>query len=72
MFPPGVVIILPGGVEGGKALSRHPLVKKVTLIGRAPTGQAIQRAAAETLKPTHLELGGKIACSRFQTPILRS
>ncbi|KAL1965021.1 hypothetical protein VTN77DRAFT_6221 [Rasamsonia byssochlamydoides] len=59
VFPPGVLNILPGGVECGKALSTHPLVSKVTLIGSVPTGKAIQRAAADTLKPTLFELGGK-------------
>jgi betaine-aldehyde dehydrogenase len=39
VFPPGVLNILPGGSECGKALSEHPLVKKVTLIGSVPTGQ---------------------------------
>jgi betaine-aldehyde dehydrogenase len=65
VFPPGVVNVLPGGVECGKALSTHPLVKKVTLIGSVPTGKAIQRAAADTLKPTHFELGGKNALLAF-------
>lgn len=44
-----------------KALSIHPLVKMATLIGSVPTGKAIQRAAADFLKPTLLELGGKNA-----------
>jgi len=57
--------VLPGGVECGKALSVHPLVKKVTLIGSVPTGKAIQRAAADSLKPTLLELGGKNALIGF-------
>ncbi|KAL2014194.1 hypothetical protein VTN00DRAFT_1719 [Thermoascus crustaceus] len=61
IFPPGVLNILPGGAECGKALSIHPLVKMVTLIGSVPTGKAIQRAAADFLKPTLLELGGKNA-----------
>ncbi len=65
VFPPGVLNILPGGVECGKALSTHPLVRKVTLIGSVPTGKAIQRAAADTLKPTLLELGGKNALVAF-------
>ncbi|KAK8210362.1 hypothetical protein M8818_003532 [Zalaria obscura] len=65
VFPPGVLSILPGGVECGKALSTHPLVKKVTLIGSVPTGKAIQRAAADSLKPTLLELGGKNALIAF-------
>jgi betaine-aldehyde dehydrogenase len=65
VFPPGVLNILPGGAECGQALTTHPLVKKITLIGSVPTGKAIQRAAAETLKPTHLELGGKNALIAF-------
>ncbi|CAK7201823.1 hypothetical protein SEUCBS139899_004538 [Sporothrix eucalyptigena] len=65
VFPPGVLSILPGGPACGKALSTHPLVKKITLIGSVPTGKAIQRAAAETLKPTLFELGGKNALIAF-------
>ncbi|KAI9686693.1 MAG: hypothetical protein M1820_010570 [Bogoriella megaspora] len=65
VFPPGVLSVLPGGAECGKALSSHPLVKKVTLIGSVPTGKAIQKAAADSLKPTLLELGGKNALIAF-------
>ena len=59
VFPPGVVSILPGSIACGQALSTHPLIRKVTLIGSVATGKAIQRAAADSLKPTLLELGGK-------------
>lgn len=59
VFPPGVISVLPGGAECGKALAANPLVKKVTLIGSVTTGKAIQREAADHLKPTLLELGGK-------------
>ena len=65
VFPPGVVNVLPGGVECGKALATHPLVSKVTLIGSVPTGKAIARGAADSLKPTLLELGGKNALLAF-------
>ena len=61
VFPPGVLNILAGGKECGQALSSHPLVKKITLIGSVPTGKAIMRTAAETLKQVLLELGGKNA-----------
>jgi len=61
VFPPGVLNILTGGKECGQALSRHPLVRKVTLIGSIPTGKAIMRAASDTLKGVLLELGGKNA-----------
>ena len=61
IFPPGVLNVLAGGRECGQALSSHPLVRKVTLIGSVPTGKAIMRAAADTLKGVLLELGGKNA-----------
>lgn len=65
VFPPGVLNVLPGGTECGKALSEHPLVRKVTLIGSVPTGKLIQKSAAASLKPTLLELGGKNALLGF-------
>lgn len=61
IFPAGVVNFLTGSAECGQALCRHPLVRKVTLIGGVPTGKAVMRAAAEDLKPILLELGGKNA-----------
>ena len=61
VFPPGVLNVLAGGKACGQTMSTHPLVRKVTLIGSVPTGKAIMRAAADTLKPVLLELGGKNA-----------
>jgi len=60
-FQPGVLNVVAGDRACGEALSKHPLVRKVTLIGSVPTGKAIMRAAADTLKPVLLELGGKNA-----------
>lgn len=51
--------MLTGGRESGEILSSHPIVKKVTLVGSMPVGRAISRSAADTLKLTTLELGGK-------------
>lgn len=59
VFPPGVVNVLTGDRECGEALSTHPLVRKVTLIGSTATGKAIMRGAADTLKQVLFELGGK-------------
>ena len=61
VFPPGVVNIVTGlGGTVGDALVRHPEVRRLALIGSAPTGMAIQRAAAESgVKYVSLELGGK-------------
>lgn len=61
VFPPGVLSYLPGGSECGKALSSHPLIRSITLIGSIPTAKAISRTASDTLKQHLFELGGKNA-----------
>jgi len=61
IFPAGVVNFLAGGRACGEALTAHPLVRKITLIGGVPTGKAVMRSAADSLKPVLLELGGKNA-----------
>src|ERR1700682_79500 len=61
LFPPGVFSVLAGGRDCGTALTTHPLVAKVGLIGSVPTGKAIMRASADSLKKVALELGGKNA-----------
>jgi betaine-aldehyde dehydrogenase len=61
LLPPGVLNILPGGREAGSALSAHPGVAMVGLIGSVPTGRAVMKAASDTIKPVLLELGGKNA-----------
>jgi acyl-CoA reductase-like NAD-dependent aldehyde dehydrogenase len=42
-------------------LASHRDVAKVALIGSVPTGRAVMKAAADTVKPVMLELGGKNA-----------
>jgi betaine-aldehyde dehydrogenase len=59
VLPPGVLNVVTGGRECGEELVRHPLVKKVALIGSVPTGAAILRNAADKIMPVALELGGK-------------
>ncbi|WP_217634200.1 aldehyde dehydrogenase [Raineyella antarctica] len=58
-FPDGVVNIVTGGVTCGAALTGHRGLDRISFTGSVPTGQAIMRAAAETLVPVTLELGGK-------------
>ncbi len=45
--------------ELGGALVAHPLVDKVAFTGSTRIGKRVMAAAAETLKPLTLELGGK-------------
>ncbi|MES2190255.1 MAG: aldehyde dehydrogenase family protein [Pseudomonadota bacterium] len=62
IFPPGVLSIMSGGTECGSALTAHPDVPYVSLIGSVPTGRAVAKSAAEQLKHVSLELGGKNPC----------
>jgi aminobutyraldehyde dehydrogenase len=60
VLPPGVVNIICGrGEPVGRLLTSHPRVRMVSLTGSVATGQKILAAAADNLKRTHLELGGK-------------
>src|SRR3984885_6406206 len=61
ILPPGVFNVVPGGREAGSALTTHPGVAMIALIGSVPTGREGMKAAADTLKPVMLELGGKNA-----------
>ena len=61
LLPPGVFNVVPGGKEVGAALASHRDIAKIALIGSVPTGKAVMRAAADTLKGVLLELGGKNA-----------
>lgn len=58
-LPEGVFQVVQGKVDTGRALSKHPLIRKISLTGSVPTGQAVMRDAAESLKYVTLELGGK-------------
>ena len=60
LLPPGVVnIVLGRGPSVGSPLVSHPLVRMVSLTGSVGTGKAIIKSAAESVKRTHMELGGK-------------
>lgn len=60
LFPAGVFNVVTGyGESVGAALSGHPGVDMVSLTGDVETGKAVARAAAQSLKRVHLELGGK-------------
>jgi betaine-aldehyde dehydrogenase len=61
LMPPGVFNVVPGGREAGTRLASHPDVAMIALIGSVPTGRAVMKAAADTVKRTMLELGGKNA-----------
>src|SRR4051812_48076908 len=59
-IPPGVVnIVVSSDHLVGEVLTTSPLVDMVAFTGSTATGRRIMAAAAPTLKPVFLELGGK-------------
>jgi aldehyde dehydrogenase (NAD+) len=60
-LPPGVVNIITGAGETGRALVSHAGVDKVAFTGSTDVGRAIAKAVAGTEKKVTLELGGKAA-----------
>jgi acyl-CoA reductase-like NAD-dependent aldehyde dehydrogenase len=60
-LPEGVLSVVPGGPDTGKALVAHPDVDKITFTGSTAAGKAIGAACGEQLKRCSLELGGKSA-----------
>ena len=58
--PRGMVSVLPGkGSVIGDAITKHPLVKRVSFTGGTTTGRHIAHIAADKMMPVSLELGGK-------------
>ena len=65
LFPAGVFNVLPGDRLAAAHLAAHPGIAKVALVGSIPAGRAVVHAAADTIKPVLLELGGKNALIAF-------
>ena len=60
VLPKGVLNVITGhGQPAGSSLVTHPDIEMVSLTGSPETGKWIAKAAADTLKRVHLELGGK-------------
>ncbi|MCO5157804.1 MAG: aldehyde dehydrogenase family protein [Aquamicrobium sp.] len=60
-IPRGVLNIIAGGVEAGRALTEHPGVDKVSFTGSVNVGRQVMQQAAGGLRDVVLELGGKSA-----------
>jgi aldehyde dehydrogenase (NAD+)/betaine-aldehyde dehydrogenase len=60
-FPEGVVNIIAGGAEVGRALTEHPGIAKVSFTGSVNVGRQVMQQAAAGLRSVVLELGGKSA-----------
>ena len=58
-FPPGVVNVVTGDRDTGRALVEHPIPQMVSITGSVRAGMQVAESAARDLKKAHLELGGK-------------
>src|SRR5919106_6846754 len=61
IFPPGVVNVVTGAADTGRALVSNSDVALVAFTGSVDTGKQVAHAAADRLAKVHLELGGKDA-----------
>jgi len=58
-IPDGVLNIITDGPEIAPSLVSHKNVNMVSITGSTRSGKYVMRAAADTIKRVHLELGGK-------------
>ncbi|HEY9484660.1 MAG TPA: aldehyde dehydrogenase family protein [Micromonosporaceae bacterium] len=65
-LPPGVVNIVTGAGDTGRALVEHAGIDKVAFTGSTEVGRAIAKSVAGTTKRVTLELGGKAANIVFE------
>ncbi len=62
VLPEHVLELVVGpGLETGKSLTQHPLVRKISFTGSDNGGRAVVRQSADNLTPCVMELGGKNA-----------
>jgi betaine-aldehyde dehydrogenase len=58
-LPPGVINVVCGDRDSGRALVSHEIPQLVSVTGSVRAGIEVATAAAASLKRCHLELGGK-------------
>lgn len=58
-LPPGVLNVICGDRETGRAMVSHQTPSMISITGSVRAGMEVAEAAAKNLKRVHLELGGK-------------
>jgi betaine-aldehyde dehydrogenase len=58
-LPPGVLNVITGDRETGRAMVEHDIPQLISITGSVRAGIEVATSAAKTLKRVHLELGGK-------------
>ena len=61
VLPPGVLNVVSGGDDLGRALVAHPIPRKITFTGSIASGKSVATTAGADLKRLTLELGGNDA-----------
>ncbi len=65
-LPPGVLNVVCGDRDTGRALVEHPRPDMVAITGSTRAGSEVMATAARDLKNVHLELGGKAPALVFE------
>ncbi|WP_395111062.1 gamma-aminobutyraldehyde dehydrogenase [Actinomadura sp. SCN-SB] len=65
-LPPGVLNVVCGDRDTGRAMVDHPVPRMVSITGSVRAGMEVAAAAAKDLKRVHLELGGKAPVVVFE------
>jgi betaine-aldehyde dehydrogenase len=58
-LPPGVLNVITGDRDTGRAMIEHRIPQMVSITGSVRAGMEVAKTAATDLKRVHLELGGK-------------
>jgi betaine-aldehyde dehydrogenase len=65
-LPPGVLNVITGDRDTGRAMVEHPTPQLISITGSVRAGIEVATSAAKTLKRVHLELGGKAPVVVFE------